>query len=153
MRNQTVLLVEDSPEDAEFFARALVASHIANPVRHVENGLEAVAYLEGRGKYADRSEYPVPCVMFTDLKMPYMNGFELLDWLKGKPEFSLMPVIVFTSFKGEEVERVYALKTDFFLTKTGSLEDFVKSIREMSEKWWWCERPALQMKARNPAVL
>ncbi|MDB6123318.1 MAG: response regulator receiver protein [Pedosphaera sp.] len=146
-------MVEDNLEDAEFFQRALIASRIANPVRHVENGLEAVAYLEGRGKYADRAEYPVPCVMFTDLKMPLMNGFELLEWLKDKPEFSLMPVIVFTSFKGEEVQRVYALKTDFFLAKTASLDDFIQSIRDASENWWWCERPTLQMKARNPAVL
>ncbi|EEF62053.1 response regulator [Pedosphaera parvula] len=152
MTKRTILVVEDNPDDVLLFHQAMHSNRIANPIRRVENGLEAVAYLEGKGKYMDREAFPLPCVMFTDLKMPFMNGFELLEWLKGKPEYSMMPVIVFTSFKGEEVKRVYSLGADYFVAKTGSLDGFIESIQEAAGEWWWCEQPALQVKACQPGA-
>jgi CheY-like chemotaxis protein len=153
MTKRTILVVEDNPDDVLLFQQAMQANRIANPIRRVENGLEAVAYLEGKGKYANRQLFPVPCAMFTDLKMPFMNGFELLEWLKSKPEYSMMPVIVFTSFKGEEIQRVYSLGADYFVAKTGSLGGFIESIQEAAAEWWWCERPALHVKVCQPGAV
>jgi len=94
---ETILLVEDNDDDAFFFRRAAKAAGVGNHVFHVEDGGEAVAYLSGKGEFADRSRYPLPGVIFLDLKLPIMSGLEVLAWIRSKPEYKDTIVVVLTS--------------------------------------------------------
>src|SRR6059058_439958 len=84
----TILLVEDSPDDAFMVTRALQQAGVSGPVIHVQNGEEAVNYLIGKPPYEDRVKYPIPALVLLDLKMPRLSGFDVLTWLQNKPQFS-----------------------------------------------------------------
>ena len=100
----TILLVEDNEEDAFIAQRALRLAKIECSVQIAEHGEAAIDYLAGRGKYADRMLHPIPVLMLLDLKMPYLNGFEVLAWIATQPELRSMRTIILTS-SGEERDR------------------------------------------------
>ena len=86
-----VLLVEDSPDDAFFFRRAVNKSGIPAAIQLAADGLEAMDYLLHQGRFADAAAHPSPHIMFLDLKLPHVNGFELLDWMRRHAEFPNRP--------------------------------------------------------------
>jgi CheY-like chemotaxis protein len=100
----TILLVEDNEEDAFLLQRALRRASIDCSLQHATDGEVAIDYLSGNGKYADRSQHPLPTLMLLDLKMPYVNGFEVLEWLATRPDLSHVRTIILTS-SGEERDR------------------------------------------------
>src|SRR5258708_6317532 len=103
---------------------ALNRCGIKNPVQIVTDGQEAIEYLQGAGKYHDRSQYPFPSVIFTDLKMPRVGGFEILEWLRAHPECSVIPVIILSASRLEaDVQRAYQLGGNAYLVKPSKLED------------------------------
>lgn len=93
---QTVLLVEDSPDDVFFLGYELKKIGIKALVRVVEDGQEALDYLAGAGKYGDRTEFPLPTVLFLDLKLPWLSGFEVLARMRLEPALRRIPVFVLT---------------------------------------------------------
>ena len=95
--SRTVLLVEDNKDDVFLMQRALQGARIANPVIVVETGQEAIDYLSGAGKFADRDSYPIPAVVFLDLKLPFTYGHEVLAWIRQRKEFESLIVIMLTS--------------------------------------------------------
>src|SRR4051812_17763959 len=95
----TILLVEDDPNDVFFIQYAFEQAGIRNPTRVAENGQEAIDYLAGNGKFADRSQYPTPAIVLLDLKLPMVMGLDVLRWIKGRPELHTLLVIVMTSSK------------------------------------------------------
>lgn len=97
----TILLVEDDPNDVFFMKRALKRANITNPLQVANDGQEAINYLSGVDKYADRARFPVPGIIFLDLKLPYKNGFEILTWIRNAPQLETTPVIVLTSSSEE----------------------------------------------------
>lgn len=94
---ETILIVDDEESDVEFLRRAFLKAGVANPIHAVSNGEEAIAYLCGNGTFADRARHPYPRVIITDLKMPQMDGIQLLQWLQENPPYRVIPTIVFTS--------------------------------------------------------
>src|SRR5947207_13623222 len=96
-RSQTILLVEDDPNDALLVRMAFQKSFPGVPIKIARNGLEAIDYLKGKGPFADRKEHPLPDLLLLDLKMPLMDGFEFLQWLRDEPGLKRLPVIVLTS--------------------------------------------------------
>jgi CheY-like chemotaxis protein len=96
----TILVAENDPNDVVFLQKAFKKNAIASPVFFCESGEELIAYLKGEGQFSDRSEYPFPRVLITDLKMPRCGGFEVLQWLKKKPE-----VQCFTLYRHEQFGR------------------------------------------------
>lgn len=102
MRPLKILHVEDSEEDAVLFDRACEASGLCSICYAVRDGTEAVAYLEGTGKFTNRSLYPFPDLIVLDLKMPGMDGFDFLKWLRRQTEFLSLPVLVFTRSTSNE---------------------------------------------------
>jgi len=104
----TILLVEDEATDAFFFERAMKKAGVVNPLRVVTDGQQALDYLEGRGKFADRDTYPLPCLIVLDLKMPGTTGFEVLERIRGQPDLRKLVVVVLTSsVSDDDIAKAY----------------------------------------------
>lgn len=104
-----ILLVEDDRDDVFLMERALQKANNPSRMYNAKHGEEAVDYLRGAGKYADRAAYPIPAIVLLDIKMPYLNGFEVLQWMKQQPELKDVPVVMLTSSL-EESDREKALE-------------------------------------------
>ena len=110
----------------------------------VAGGEEAVEYLQGRGRYADRYRFPLPNVILMDLKMPGMNGFTFLRWVRGQPHLSVIPVIAFTSSPAEaDVAEAYESGANCYIVKPASLNRLVQMLATIYGFWSRCEYPAL----------
>lgn len=92
----TILLVEDSPDDAFFLEYALNKAGIDYPLQVMNNGEEAIDYLLGAGRFADRASFPLPMLIFLDLKLPFLSGFEVLARIRQEPSLRHLPVFVLT---------------------------------------------------------
>ena len=119
-----ILLVDDSPDDTELVRLAFKKAEIENPLKTVASGEEAMVYVRGTGKYANREEYPLPELILLDSKMPGVDGFEVLSWLKREPGLSKIPVVVLTSSEQmKDVNRAYELGANSFLVKPFDFDD------------------------------
>src|SRR5688500_11343973 len=96
-----ILIVDDNPRDITLFQAALENCGLRAPLQVASRGQEAIAYLRGDGPWAQRKNYPLPSIVFTDLNMPVADGFELLAWLRDHPEHRQMPIIVLTTSRME----------------------------------------------------
>lgn len=119
----------------------------------VHNGEEAVLYLRGKGQFSDRSKYPLPNVVLTDLNMPGMDGFELLQWLRRNPQYSIIPAIVYSSSHLEQdVCKAYSLGANSYIAKPTSIHDMVEILRLIYEYWSRCECPPARQPARPARI-
>jgi len=142
-----VLIAEDNPDDAELLRQAIRLAGTENPVQIVPDGRKAIEYLEGKDGYADRQAFPFPEVIFTDLKMPVVSGFELLEWLRNHPECRVVPLIVLSSSQYDaDVKRAYELGANCYLTKPSSLKAFGEMIGQTLRFWEMCTRPEVPVK-------
>jgi CheY-like chemotaxis protein len=124
-----ILLVEDSEDDVYLIRRAIKNALITNPVKLVRDGEEAVAYLKGEGKFANRTKYPFPSLVLLDLGLPKMDGLSVLRWIREQREFNLMRVVVLTnSLHMNDTKAAYAAGANSFLIKP---TDFQESVRLM----------------------
>jgi CheY-like chemotaxis protein len=132
----TILLAEDSPDDVVLIRRAFERAGFHNPIQVVPDGEKAIQYLKGEGIYADRQRYPVPQILLLDLKMPSLNGFDVLSWIRQRPEWKCLPIIVITtSFYGADIEQAYELGANSFLTKPAQFDEFVATVKQMGTFW------------------
>ena len=136
--NRSILLVEDNEDDVFLMKRALKGANVVNPLHVVEDGQEAVDYLGGAGKFADRESYPLPAVVFLDLKLPFISGHDVLAWIRRQKDLESLVVIVLTSSnEASDLTRCYALGANSYLVKPPTpeqLEDLAKAF-----KWYWLE--------------
>ena len=147
---ETILLAEDNADHIILIKRAFVQARLINPVQVVSDGEETIAYLGGRGKYADRKQYPMPALLLLDLKMPNKDGFEVLEWLRHQPELrGLRVVVLTTSDRIYDVQRAYELGAHSFLTKPLDVRDFVLLGPAIKGYWVWTTDPNV----RHPDVL
>jgi len=113
-----ILLVEDDEHDVFFFRRALAKAELQFPWRLVVDGEQAVQYLSGEGQYSDRAAHPLPDVIFLDLKLPYLGGMEVLEYIKNQPALRDIDVIVSTSSPEErDRKRAFELGAKEYLVK------------------------------------
>src|SRR3954466_9352910 len=120
----TILLVEDDPNDVFFLRYAFDQAGIRNPLLAVEHGQEAIDYLAGKGKYDDRSQHPLPCIILLDLKMPGVSGLDVLRWIKEQPHLACVIVIILSSSNNEsDIHEAYRLGARSYLVKPLSLEE------------------------------
>src|SRR5262245_29053330 len=111
-----VLLAEDDPDDILLTHIAFEKARLANPLQVVHDGEEALAYLKGKGRFADREKYPIPILLLLDLKMPKIDGFQVLEWLRKDAKLYGLPVAVMTSSDHDpHVRRAYELGADSYL--------------------------------------
>jgi CheY-like chemotaxis protein len=130
--NSTILLAEDNENDVLMLRRAARHAKFTNPLSVVQDGEEAVAYLSGEGKYADRRRHPLPGLLLLDLKMPRRNGFEVLQWLRDRPEFAELQVVVLSSSDEiKDINRAYELGANSFLVKPMFFSEFVGMLEAL----------------------
>jgi CheY-like chemotaxis protein len=120
---KTVLLVEDNEDDAFLMNRALSHSGMEFQVQVATDGKEALNYLGGTGRYADRDQYPFPCLVFLDLKLPYVHGFDVLTWIRQRFAPDHLPVAILTSSPEErDRQRARELGANEYLVKPPTRE-------------------------------
>ncbi len=130
-----ILLVEDSPRDAELILGALEGNKLANEVVHVRDGAEALDYLYRRGSFASRTGGQ-PALMLLDLKLPKVDGLEVLRQIKSDAALKMLPVVMMTSSRQEQdLVRSYELGTNAYVVKPMKFQDFVEAVQQVSGFW------------------
>lgn len=137
-----ILLVEDSPYDAELTITALMSKNITNHIEHVEDGAEALDFIFCRGRFAERSFENRPRLILLDLKMPKVSGIEVLRELKSNVETQKIPVVILTSSKEEpDVETCYELGANSYIVKPVGFENFAAAVSEIGLYWALLNQP------------
>ena len=146
-----ILLAEDDPNDVELTLTALAEYNLANEVYVVRDGVEALDYLLRRGTFANRPPGD-PVVMFLDIKMPKIDGVEVLRQIKSDPRLRLMPVVVLTSSREErDVAESYRLGANAYVVKPVDFYAFVKAVKEVGIFWAVLNEPPPKAQARQPS--
>ncbi len=131
-----ILLAEDDENDIFLMGRAFDRAGIPNPLVVVRNGQEAIDYLEGTGRFAPRDRFPLPGIVLLDLKMPAMDGFDVLKWLRAKPQFDTLPVVVLTSSKLQaDVDKSRQLGVYDYRVKPQAFDDLVRLLDDVRKCW------------------
>jgi len=131
-----ILLVEDNPQDAELTIRALKKRHLANHLVHVSDGQEALDFLFGTGRYEGRDVNRQPKVVLLDLKLPKLDGIEVLRQLRGDPRTSCLPVVVLTSSREDrDIIDTYKLGANSFIVKPVDFENFSEAVCNLGLYW------------------
>ncbi len=142
MMDRVILLVEDNENDEVLTLRALKKSHISNRVVVVRDGAEALDYLFVRGVHASRPATEVPQVILLDLKLPKIDGLEVLRTLRGDDRTKLLPVVVLTSSAEEQdVIRSYGLGANSYVRKPVDFNQFVEAVRQLGLYWLVINQP------------
>jgi CheY-like chemotaxis protein len=138
-----ILLVDDSPDDLDLLKIAFRSIKIANPIQSVNSGNEAIDYLNGEGRFADRTTYPYPTFILTDLKMPNGDGFSVLENLKKNPEWAVIPTVVMSgSVDHDDIKRSYMLGASSYFIKPNDFDGLKLLMQTLHNYWKACETPA-----------
>jgi CheY-like chemotaxis protein len=133
-----ILLVEDNEDDVFLMQRAIKTAAITNPLHIVEDGRQAVDYLSGAGKFADRAAYPLPSIVFLDLKLPLMRGHDVLAWIRSQPELKNLVVVVLTSSnEPSDLKEAYRLGANSYVVKPPTAQQLLDMAKAF--KWYWLE--------------
>ncbi len=132
---RTILLAEDSAADAEMAVDALRDANLANPIVHVEDGVETMDYLLRRGAWADRPE-GLPAVLLLDIKMPRMDGLEVLRQVRGHEQLKKLPVVILSSSREEsDLARSWDLGVNAYVVKPVDVDQFFQAVKMLGTFW------------------
>jgi CheY-like chemotaxis protein len=136
-RQPVILIAEDNEDDIALLRRAFTRSGILTPLHYVYDGEETIHYLKGEGKFANRTEFPLPDLLLLDLKMPRVNGFEVIQWVRDQPHLGALRIVVLTTSSDiRDVERAYLLGAHSYLAKPAILDDFKHMIDAIYRYWF-----------------
>jgi CheY-like chemotaxis protein len=139
----SILIAEDDENDAYIVKRALQEAGATSPVHFCKDGLEVRAFLCGEAPHVDRQQFTFPWLLITDLKMPRMNGLELLKWLRGHSECGFIPTIMLSaSAQSSDIQEAYRLGANSYLVKPSSYQDLVEAMKLILGYWGICAKPA-----------
>lgn len=142
-RSLRVLVAEDNVDDALLMQRAFKSQGLNNPLHIVTDGSEVIQYLKGEGAFSDRTAHPIPQMMILDLKMPRMNGFEVLQWLMDHRELNVIPTLIWSSSAdAKDVKRAYCLGAHGYLMKPTDFQHFKQMVGDVVRYWEHCLKPA-----------
>ena len=144
----SVLLVEDDLNDIFIVKRAFKLARVRNPLQVVTDGQEAMMYLKGEGKYADRELYPLPKLVVMDIRMPRKSGFEVLEWIKGDvhPLRRIPVVIVSSSEDPSDINRAYELGANAYMIKPVDYKAVEHLFNSITHYWGLeCAKPELEL--------
>ncbi|MCD4698302.1 MAG: response regulator [Bacteroidales bacterium] len=137
MKNEfEILIVEDNPNDAELMVHSLKKNRLANSLIVLEDGAEALDFIYCRGQYADRDSLVTPKVIFLDLKLPKVNGLEVLKQVKSNEQTKKIPVIIVTSSNEDpDIATAYSLGANSYVVKPVNFDNFVDTINQLGIYW------------------
>lgn len=142
MTTKPILLVEDTPDDAELTVMSLKQSGLLNEVVMAEDGVEALDYLFGRGCYAGRDAQDTPALVLLDIKMPRLDGIEVLQQLRADKRTSVLPVVILTtSTEDQDLVRAYESGANAYVRKPVSLAQFQEAVRQLGLFWILTNEP------------
>ncbi len=131
-----ILLVEDNPSDVKLAIRAFEKNNLANKVQVLRDGEEALEYLFGTGRYAEKTDRVQPKVILLDLKLPIIDGHEVLKRIKSDPQTRMIPVVVMTSSNYEkDMVESYQLGVNSYVQKPVDFEQFIEAVRQLGLYW------------------
>jgi len=137
-----ILLIEDNMNDAELTIRALKKNNLANKLVHLKDGAEAIDFIFAKGNYSSRKVENIPKVILLDLKMPKVNGIEVLKKIKADERTKKIPVVILTSSKEDpDIQECYRLGVNSYVVKPVQFEQFVKSVSELGLYWMILNQP------------
>ncbi len=139
----SILLVEDNPDHAELAIRNLDDAKIVNKVHHVQDGQEALDFLYNRGQYADCAAYPRPHLVLLDLRLPKVDGLEVLKEIKSSDLLKTIPVVILTTSSAErDLAMAYEHHANSYVTKPVDFETFSSLLQDLGYYWLaWNKRP------------
>jgi CheY-like chemotaxis protein len=136
VKNRIILLVEDNPDDEELTIRALRKNGIANELVVARDGVQALDYLFGRGDWAGRDTSVTPAVVLLDLKLPRVDGLEVLQSMRSDPRTELVPVVVLTSSREEQdILKSYSLRVNSYVRKPVDFTQFTEAVKHLGMYW------------------
>jgi CheY-like chemotaxis protein len=138
----TILVVEDDLDDQFLIETAFRKIGVIDPIHLLADGAEAIAYMCGEGKYADRDKFAYPTFITTDLKMPRADGFAVLEFLKKNPEWKVIPAVVLSASRDlDDVKKSYMLGASSYHVKPNTVEDLCRQLKILHDYWLTCEVP------------
>jgi CheY-like chemotaxis protein len=131
-----ILVAEDDPTDAYFFQRAFKRAGLPVLLHFVRDGQEVIDYLQGEGPFTSRTAHPLPQLILLDLKMPRLDGFEVLEWVRKQPALNNLQVVIFSS-SGEpkDINRAYGLGANWYLVKPHSMDELTELVGRFKKFW------------------
>lgn len=146
----TILVVDDSEDDQTLIKYVFKKIGVTDPIHVLSNGVEAIEYMMGEGKFADRKKYAYPTFIMTDLKMPKKDGFAVLEFLKTNPEWAVIPTIVFTSSTDlDDIKKAYMLGASSYHVKPRTLGAMTHQMLVLHAYWMTCEVPEVDVTGRQ----
>ena len=131
-----ILVAEDDPTDAYFFQRAFRRAGLPVVLHFVRDGQEVIDYLQGTGPFADRTAHPPPQLLLLDLKMPRLDGFDVLEWVRQQPGFNGLQVVIFSSSdEAKDINRAYGLGANWYLVKPHSMDELTALVGRFKKFW------------------
>jgi CheY-like chemotaxis protein len=145
---KTLLLAEDRPEDVFIMMRALQRAKFACHLQVAPDGSKIIDYLSGEGRYIDRKIFPIPDLILLDIKMPRRTGHEVLEWIRSRPEFNQLPVVMLTgSNEPSDLERAYSAGANSYLVKPVLYLEFERMLPCLLEYWLHLNQTQLHSRA------
>ncbi len=133
---RNILLVEDDENDVFFFKRAMKLAGWTDPLQVVQDGKQAIEYLNGTGQFFRREEFSLPALVLLDLKLPYLSGLEVLKWIREHPTFKQLTVIMLTSSREEvDIERACELGANAYVVKPSGADDLLDLVKSIWSFW------------------
>lgn len=135
-QTEHILVAEDDASDAFFLQRAFSRAGIPVTLHFVTDGQEAIDYIAGQGRFADRVAHPMPDLLLLDLKMPRLDGFDVLNWLRRQPELKHLEAVIFSgSDEAHDINRAYGLGATAYLVKPHSVEELNTLVGRLKKQW------------------
>ena len=140
--SKTILLVEDNPDDVKLTLRAFKRNNMLNPIVVARDGVEALDFLFARGAHAERAGRPLPTLVILDLKLPKLDGLEVLKAVRGDARTRLVPVVILTSSKEQQdLIQGYALGANSYVRKPVDFTEFMEAVRLLGIYWLMTNQP------------
>ncbi|HEU6448483.1 MAG TPA: response regulator [Verrucomicrobiae bacterium] len=146
----TIMVIEDDPNDQHLIELAFRKIGVTDPIQIMSDGAEAIAYMKGEGKYADREKFVYPTFIMTDLKMPRADGFAVLEFLKSNPAWKVIPTIVLSASPDlDDIKKAYMLGASSYHIKPNGFDALQNQLETINAYWMTCQVPEVDISGKQ----